>query len=167
MSGVRTSTGRCSVCDVYKKLTASGLIKLHKRHEKRCDGSLQPPRVRTPQPTDEWAAARKATLARDEHRCRKCGFPADLEVHHIKERSAGGTHALDNLITLCTDCHCEWTFCEIPLDFEVWRKLPPARMLLPFFVGDWPVDESADAYREKILNAIAFAMLQRNQRGKT
>jgi len=38
--------------------------------------------------------------------CRKLGrlTPAE-EVHHIKPLSKGGTHATDNLMSLCTSCH--------------------------------------------------------------
>nr|DAQ42308.1 MAG TPA: HNH endonuclease [Caudoviricetes sp.] len=41
--------------------------------------------------------------------CEECGkrgilTPAE-EVHHIKPLSRGGTHAEDNLMSLCTSCH--------------------------------------------------------------
>ena len=44
-------------------------------------------------------------LVRDGGRCKICGTRRDLEVHHIKYRSEGGTHDEDNLITLCDEHH--------------------------------------------------------------
>lgn len=35
--------------------------------------------------------------------------PSKPEYHHIKPFSEGGTHALDNLVTLCRGCHAEET----------------------------------------------------------
>ncbi|MCL1857679.1 MAG: HNH endonuclease [Oscillospiraceae bacterium] len=45
--------------------------------------------------------------------CEKCGesgklTPAD-EIHHIKPLSKSGTHAADNLMSLCKPCHSEIT----------------------------------------------------------
>lgn len=37
--------------------------------------------------------------------CQKCGRTIDLEVHHIKPRSQGGTDDLENLQVLCGICH--------------------------------------------------------------
>ena len=43
---------------------------------------------------------------RDQYKCRVCKKKGiRLEVHHILERSNGGTNRPDNLITLCTECH--------------------------------------------------------------
>lgn len=42
---------------------------------------------------------------RDDYRCQICGFESFLEVHHIVPRKFGGSHSLENLITLCTSCH--------------------------------------------------------------
>jgi len=39
------------------------------------------------------------------HRCRNCGKPHDLHVHHIVERAHGGSNDPENLITLCRTCH--------------------------------------------------------------
>lgn len=50
---------------------------------------------------------RRAVLARDGHRCRIPGCSATrfLEVHHVVPRARGGTHAPENLVTLCSACH--------------------------------------------------------------
>lgn len=44
---------------------------------------------------------------RDLWRCRACGKGDLLEAHHITYRSHGGTDTLDNLITLCKQCHMD------------------------------------------------------------
>lgn len=52
---------------------------------------------------------RKECLERDNFTCRKCGLIDKssrlLEAHHINPLFNGGTDKLDNLITLCKDCH--------------------------------------------------------------
>ena len=53
-----------------------------------------------------FANSREHALCRDKYTCQVCKAKnTRLEVHHIKYRSQGGTDDLDNLITLCTDCH--------------------------------------------------------------
>lgn len=46
-------------------------------------------------------------FARDNYTCQCCGESKDkiLQTHHIIYRSNGGTNRVDNLITVCTDCH--------------------------------------------------------------
>ena len=45
-------------------------------------------------------------LDRDKYRCKCCKDKnTRLEVHHILERSKGGTDIPSNLITLCSECH--------------------------------------------------------------
>ena len=45
-------------------------------------------------------------LRRDNHTCQHCGKSEErLYVHHIMPREHGGTDDLDNLTTLCHDCH--------------------------------------------------------------
>lgn len=46
-------------------------------------------------------------FARDNYTCQVCGKSKDkiLQTHHIIYRSNGGTDRVDNLITVCTDCH--------------------------------------------------------------
>lgn len=54
---------------------------------------------------DEWEKARMRALVRDEFRCQHPGCSESnlrlLEVHHIRQRVHGGTHELENLVTLC------------------------------------------------------------------
>lgn len=51
------------------------------------------------------ATVRKATYLRDSWKCRHCGNRSTLDPHHVIHRSAGGEHALNNLLTLCRKCH--------------------------------------------------------------
>lgn len=46
-------------------------------------------------------------LERDNYTCQCCGKSKDkvLQTHHIIYRSNGGSNRVDNLITVCTDCH--------------------------------------------------------------
>ena len=53
-----------------------------------------------------FANSREHALSRDRYTCQCCGAKnTRLEVHHITYRSNGGTDDLDNLITLCEECH--------------------------------------------------------------
>lgn len=53
-----------------------------------------------------YANAREHALVRDKYTCQCCGKKScGLEVHHIIYRSKGGSDSLENLITLCEDCH--------------------------------------------------------------
>lgn len=49
---------------------------------------------------------RKATILRDKNTCKLCGkSDCKLEVHHITPKRLNGSNTVDNLITLCPDCH--------------------------------------------------------------
>lgn len=58
--------------------------------------------------TGSWHRIRTQVKERDGYRCRACGRSqvvdgVRLEVHHIDGDPTN--HALDNLVTLCHDCH--------------------------------------------------------------
>jgi hypothetical protein len=50
---------------------------------------------------------KSACKTRDKFQCRVCGTNNDLQVHHIKPKSKGGTDRLLNLMTLCKNHHWE------------------------------------------------------------
>ena len=54
---------------------------------------------------------------RDHHTCQQCGYigggPHTLFADHILNRQSGGSDTLDNLQTLCRDCHSAKTRDEI------------------------------------------------------
>ena len=52
-----------------------------------------------------FTSARAHTISRDAGECVWCGKTEPLHVHHIVPLSHGGGNELDNLVTLCVDCH--------------------------------------------------------------
>lgn len=52
-----------------------------------------------------WQTIRQQVIKRDGHKCTSCGSVSDLTVDHIKELSLGGSNNLENLRTLCAECH--------------------------------------------------------------
>lgn len=70
---------------------------------------------------EEWEKARMRALVRDNFTCQAqrldlpetahCSYHQPqtrlrfLHVHHLQERQHGGTHRLDNLVTLCREHH--------------------------------------------------------------
>jgi len=63
----------------------------------------------------DWQKRRARVFKRDGYSCQNCNYqpPEDgngkrgLHAHHQKRISDGGGHSLDNLITLCEECHFE------------------------------------------------------------
>ena len=60
---------------------------------------------------NDWGSRRDRALQRDNYQCQHCKAEAGpkenvkLNVHHIVPIAKGGEHHLDNLQTLCRDCH--------------------------------------------------------------
>lgn len=56
-----------------------------------------------------WARKRQAALRRDNYLCQRCAqqgrTTAATEVDHIVPLARGGADDLDNLQSLCRDCH--------------------------------------------------------------
>jgi rubredoxin len=59
----------------------------------------------------DWERRRHAVFKRDQWECQGCGLVSEsgdgLHAHHVKPISKGGGHSLDNLLTLCGECHTE------------------------------------------------------------
>jgi len=59
----------------------------------------------------DWDERRRTVYARDDYTCQQCGArggphgDVELHAHHVVPRSEGGSHAVENLRTLCVDCH--------------------------------------------------------------
>ncbi len=51
-----------------------------------------------------WKLTREAALRRDKHNCVRCGKSEKLQVHHTTYARLGD-EALEDLITLCPNCH--------------------------------------------------------------
>ena len=54
-----------------------------------------------------WAEMRLAVLQRDGYHCTECGNSNHLHAHHIRPVRKGGAAQMDNLKTLCKDCHAK------------------------------------------------------------
>jgi len=48
---------------------------------------------------------RKHVYRRDGYRCALCDSTQYIQIHHAVPRGQGGTNNVQNLITLCMDCH--------------------------------------------------------------
>lgn len=77
-------------------------------------GALQKPRSRAADKKQQdrdaekaWLQLRKVVLARDRYRCRCCGTPDKVDVHHLRFRSRGGEDSSQNCAALCRVCHAE------------------------------------------------------------
>ena len=67
--------------------------------------SIRPKKPRLRLDPAAYEELREQVLRRDGWRCQSCGAMANLEVHHQKFRSQGGSDSALNLITLCAQCH--------------------------------------------------------------
>ena len=48
---------------------------------------------------------RKRVYRRDGWRCALCDNTRYIQIHHVIPRGKGGPNSVQNLITLCSDCH--------------------------------------------------------------
>ena len=59
----------------------------------------------------QWTVLRRRVLKRDGYRCTRCGrsprkvWGLRLEVHHVRPVHRGGKSVIENLRTLCRECH--------------------------------------------------------------
>jgi 5-methylcytosine-specific restriction endonuclease McrA len=57
---------------------------------------------------DNWDEIRKRVYERDSYTCQQCGATnTELHAHHKQPIADGGEHEIDNLQTVCCDCHEE------------------------------------------------------------
>jgi 5-methylcytosine-specific restriction endonuclease McrA len=68
---------------------------------------LHPKKPRLRLDAENYSELRNQVLARDGWRCQSCGSARNLQVHHLRARSKLGDDALQNLISLCADCHTQ------------------------------------------------------------
>lgn len=57
-----------------------------------------------------WEPLRLRVLQRDRYLCQLClpkRFTAATEVDHVIPRSKNGTNDIENLMSVCSDCHAE------------------------------------------------------------
>lgn len=66
---------------------------------------------------------RKYVVLRDNCKCRVCGKSnTKLEVHHIVPKRSGGTDNVNNLITLCRECHIK-TFKKEEMFIDYFKNI--------------------------------------------
>lgn len=53
----------------------------------------------------DWVNVSQRVMKRDNYRCRCCGASMNLSVHHTIAREDKGGDNIENLITLCRQCH--------------------------------------------------------------
>lgn len=91
----------------------------------------------------DWDARRRAVYERDDWTCTRCGrrsgpYAGDdgvpLHAHHLTPRSAGGTHRLSNLTTLCEPCHADLHGHDLFEPTEPTHR-PATRPVLPRVLG--------------------------------
>ncbi len=88
-------TGRCANCD--KTLTGNQLY--------YCSEDSKTEFYSNHPTSVKWNDIRSKAIERDNYKCVKCGKPAE-EVEHIKEIWENGPEFdLDNLQSLCHECH--------------------------------------------------------------
>lgn len=54
---------------------------------------------------NDWSIQRTSCLQRDDYTCQQCGCTDSLEVHHWTPYRFCYDNSLDNLVTLCSECH--------------------------------------------------------------
>ncbi len=95
---IKLKTSKEKVVRIFKALkTSKQLLKPKKRGRKRNYESM---RLKY-----EFRKVRVLALQRDNYRCTDCGSNDNLHVHHLNKLSESKDNSLDNLITLCGDCH--------------------------------------------------------------
>jgi 5-methylcytosine-specific restriction endonuclease McrA len=55
----------------------------------------------------EFKANKKLAAERDGHKCKLCGATYPLECHHIIPFRRSLDNSVNNLVTLCHDCHAK------------------------------------------------------------
>lgn len=84
-----------------------------------------------------WLQLRRAALTRDYNACVLCGEPAN-QVDHIVPDWAGGPHTLENLRSLCADCHKRKTTEDSAAARKHYRQ--KATRALPHPLDAWRAD---------------------------
>ena len=55
--------------------------------------------------SEHWKHIRDMALNRDAYTCRICGTGINLRVHHVNYEHVGTEQELDDVVTLCEECH--------------------------------------------------------------
>ena len=79
------------------------------KREKKVQKKIRPKSKKLVKKDGVWSDVRQVVLARDGFQCvakisQYCSKNGE-HIHHLLRRSAGGSHDLNNLISLCAACH--------------------------------------------------------------
>ena len=55
--------------------------------------------------SEEWQIVRRKRLQIDGYKCQMCGTGKNLQVHHISYEHLEQEKEIDDLVTLCKECH--------------------------------------------------------------
>ena len=79
-------------------------VALEQRHKTKRPATKRAREYRDFMKGKSWKRLRKLVLDRDNYTCRRCG---DQNTHHVHHRTYErfGQERLEDLITLCQDCH--------------------------------------------------------------
>ena len=76
----------------------------------------------------------QAVLIRDSYQCLICGEATDAPPHHIEYRSSGGSDEMDNLATVCSDCHYNVHHGEIGMVLDSAEGFYGIKNVLKYFL---------------------------------
>lgn len=98
-------------------------IKARKKNSESKIGRKNPNWKENKAPKREpWNWLKKQVKERDNFECKICGYEKKLEVHHIKPWKDRGKHEMNNLITLCHDCHWKMHKLIREKKFDLYKK---------------------------------------------
>ncbi len=101
-----------------------------------------------------WPELRKQAIYRDGGRCRLCNSSDNLEVHHRRYPKVWGEETVDDLTTLCSDCH---DFFSAKKTFNVDEK-PPLKSI--------PIDQKMWGAFNSKANRILWVKRVKSKKGR-
>lgn len=80
---------------------------------------------------NQMNAARRQYFKKNKKCCIRCGYPDQVQLHHIIPVSDDGATVQENLVALCQPCHKEYhKYFDGSVPLEHFLKYPPVRDLL-------------------------------------
>ena len=101
--------------------------------------------------SDVWKKTRERVLRRDKYLCLRCDRKfdsANLSAHHMVPRAEGGGDNLENLVTLCNECHDYVEMHNLQNKAEIMGSYESATCTNPI-AEDVPSDNHPDGYYQK------------------
>lgn len=95
--------------------------------------------------------------------CERCMSVRGLVSHHIIAMADGGEDSIDNMVTLCSECHREWHRIEgviraLRAGFDDWMDTPSPSYLTGIFLkkeyGEKTVNEIRALFHHELYNMM-------------